>query len=114
KNGILIVEFTNQKREAGILLIDAVIEAANQRLRPILMTTLATAFGALLIAIGFGVAATSRVPLGVVIVGGLAFSLILTLLVIPAVYTYIARKDKKEKIEEIELEPELESITGIK
>lgn len=114
KNGILIVEFTNQKREAGIPLIDAVIEAATQRLRPILMTTLATAFGALPIAIGFGAAATSRVPLGVVIVGGLAFSLILTLLVIPSVYTYIARKDKKEKIEEIELEPELESITGIK
>jgi len=109
KNGILIVEFTNQKREAGMPMMEAVVEAATQRLRPILMTTLATAFGALPIAIGFGAAATSRVPLGIVIVGGLTFSLILTLLVIPAVYTFISSKDKKEKVEEIELEPELEA-----
>ncbi|GAA4437527.1 efflux RND transporter permease subunit [Ravibacter arvi] len=107
KNGILIVEFTNQKREAGIPMRRAVVEAATQRLRPILMTTLATAFGALPIAIGFGAAATSRVPLGVVIVGGLAFSLILTLFVIPAVYTFISGKDKPHHEEKTQLEPEL-------
>ena len=107
KNGILIVEFTNQKREAGMPMIQAVIEAATQRLRPILMTTLATAFGALPIAIGFGAAATSRVPLGVVIVGGLAFSLILTLFVIPAVYTFISGKEKVHRQEEPEVEHEL-------
>lgn len=107
KNGILIVEFTNQKREAGIPMKEAVIEAATQRLRPILMTTLATAFGAMPIAVGFSAAASSRVPLGVVIVGGLFFSLILTLFVIPAVYTFISGSDKVRKHEEVETKPEL-------
>jgi hydrophobe/amphiphile efflux-1 (HAE1) family protein len=97
KNGILIVEFANQKREhEGLSRLEAVLESATQRLRPILMTTLATAFGALPIAMSLGAAATSRVPLGVVIVGGLTFSLILTLFVIPAVYTYISPKVNKK------------------
>jgi HAE1 family hydrophobic/amphiphilic exporter-1/multidrug efflux pump len=95
KNGILIVEFANKKREAGLSIKDAVLEAAAQRLRPILMTSLATALGALPIAISLGAAATSRKPLGTVIVGGLMFSLILTLFVIPAVYTYLSSKHKK-------------------
>jgi HAE1 family hydrophobic/amphiphilic exporter-1/multidrug efflux pump len=95
KNGILIVEFANKKREAGLAIKDAVLEAATQRLRPILMTSLATALGALPIAISLGAAATSRKPLGTVIVGGLMFSLILTLFVIPAVYTYLSSKHKK-------------------
>lgn len=96
KNGILIVEFANQKREQGIPKVQAVLEAAAQRLRPILMTSLATALGALPIAISFGAAATSRIPLGIVIVGGLMFSLVLTLLVIPAVYTFMSGKHKKD------------------
>ena len=100
KNGILIVEFANQKREQGMGRLEAAIESATQRLRPILMTSLATAFGALPIALSLGAAATSRVPLGVVIVGGLMFSLILTLFVIPAVYTFIS--PKKHKITEEE------------
>jgi hydrophobe/amphiphile efflux-1 (HAE1) family protein len=100
KNGILIVEFANQKREEGIPKFEAVIEAATQRLRPILMTTLATAFGALPIALSLGAAATSRIPLGIVIVGGLTFSLLLTLLVIPAVYTFISGIHKKQQEEE--------------
>jgi hydrophobe/amphiphile efflux-1 (HAE1) family protein len=94
KNGILIVEFTNQKREQGMSKMEAVIEAASQRLRPILMTSLATSLGALPIALSLGAAATSRVPLGIVVVGGLLFSLILTLFVIPAVYTFISSKRK--------------------
>jgi len=94
KNGILIVEFTNQKREHGMSRMDAVIEAASQRLRPILMTSLATSLGALPIAMSLGAAATSRIPLGIVVVGGIMFSLILTLFVIPAVYTYISGKHK--------------------
>jgi HAE1 family hydrophobic/amphiphilic exporter-1/multidrug efflux pump len=101
KNGILIVEFANKKRELGIPMRDAVIEAATQRLRPILMTSLATSLGALPIALSLGSAATSRMPLGTVVVGGLLFSLILTLFVIPAVYTYISSK-RKAKINEIE------------
>ena len=96
KNGILIVEFANKKRELGMDKLQAVIEAAQQRLRPILMTSLATALGALPIALSLGAASTSRRPLGIVIVGGLIFSLILTLLVIPAVYTYIAGSHKKD------------------
>lgn len=98
KNGILIVEFANQKREhAGMDRTTAVIEAATQRLRPILMTSLATSLGALPIALSLGAASTSRVPLGVVIVGGVLFSLVLTLLVIPAVYTYISSRHKGHK-----------------
>jgi multidrug efflux pump len=92
KNGILIVEFANQKREAGMDKYNAAIESAVQRLRPILMTTLATTLGALPIAIAFGSAGKSRVPLGIVIVGGMLFSLVLTLFVVPALYSYISRK----------------------
>ncbi|MCU0352209.1 MAG: efflux RND transporter permease subunit [Cytophagales bacterium] len=90
KNGILIVEFANQKREQGTPKLKAVTEAAVQRLRPILMTSLATSLGALPIALSLGAASTSRIPLGIVIVGGILFSLILTLFVIPAVYMYVA------------------------
>jgi multidrug efflux pump len=96
KNGILIVEFANQKMRAGVVetKMQAVIEAAQGRLRPILMTTLATVLGALPIALALGAAATSRIPLGVVIVGGLLFSLILTLFVIPAMYSYLSGKKR--------------------
>jgi multidrug efflux pump subunit AcrB len=94
KNGILIVEFANKKREIGLAKTDAVIEAAAQRLRPILMTSLATSFGALPIALSLGAASTSRIPLGIVVVCGILFSPLLTLLVIPAVYTYISGKHK--------------------
>jgi len=94
KNGILIVEFANKKREVGINKFQAVVDAATQRLRPILMTSLATSLGALPIALSMGDAASSRVPLGIVIVGGIVFSLILTLFVIPAIYTYVSGKHK--------------------
>lgn len=92
KNGILIVEFANQRRGHGLGKFEAVIDAATQRLRPILMTSLATSLGALPIALSLGAAATSRIPLGIVIVGGIVFSLILTLFVIPAVYTFVSGK----------------------
>jgi len=99
KNGILIVEFANQKRTLGLDKRSAVLEAASQRLRPILMTSLATALGALPIALSLGAASTSRMPLGIVVVGGLMFSLVLTLFVIPAVYTFISGKHASEKLE---------------
>ena len=88
------MEFANKKREVGMNKIQAVVYAATQRLRPILMTSLATSLGALPIALSMGDAASSRVPLGIVIVGGIVFSLILTLFVIPAIYTYLSGKHK--------------------
>ncbi|MGC8750315.1 efflux RND transporter permease subunit [Hydrotalea sp.] len=102
KNGILIVEFANQKRENGLAKETAVVQAATQRLRPILMTSLATSLGALPIALSLGAASTSRIPLGIVVVGGILFSLILTLFVIPAVYTYISGKHEQKQFEIIE------------
>ncbi|MES1219466.1 MAG: efflux RND transporter permease subunit, partial [Bacteroidota bacterium] len=95
KNGILIVEFANQKRRRGEMKIPAAIDAAVARLRPILMTTLATTLGALPIAMAIGSAGKSRVPLGIVIVGGMLFALVLTLFVIPAMYSFLSSKKKK-------------------
>jgi multidrug efflux pump len=102
KNGILIVEFANQSRLQGMKKIDAVIYAASQRLRPILMTSLAMALGALPIALSLGAAATSRIPLGIVLVGGILFALILTLFVVPAMYSYLSSAKKKNELEVME------------
>jgi multidrug efflux pump len=99
KNGILIVEFANQNRMQGMGKGEAAIYAASQRLRPILMTSLAMALGALPIALSLGAAATSRIPLGIVIVGGILFSLVLTLFVIPAMYSYMSSKKKKSELD---------------
>lgn len=99
KNGILIVEFANQKRRRGEQKIPAAIDAAVARLRPILMTTLATTLGALPIALAFGSAGKSRVPLGIVIVGGMLFALVLTLYVVPALYSYLSSKKKTSSLD---------------
>lgn len=100
KNGILIVEFANQKKKEGLQLREAVIAAASQRLRPILMTSLATVLGVLPIALALGAAAKSRIGMGVAIIGGLMFSLILTLFVIPALYTFLSREKKSGRKEQ--------------
>ena len=103
KNGILIVEFANQLREEGKSKYDAILEASEARLRPILMTSLAIALGALPIALSLGAASTSRIGMGVVIVGGTLFSLILTLFVIPAIYLMWSReKRKRAELEDID------------
>lgn len=94
KNGILIVEFANQRKAAGLPIREAVVNAATRRLRPILMTSIATALGALPIALALGASSRSRVPMGITIIGGLIFALILTLFVIPALYTYLSRNLK--------------------
>ena len=94
KNGILIVEFANQKKAQGLSIVDSVREAAVLRFRPILMTSLATILGTLPIALALGAGAESRVSMGIAVIGGLAFSTILTLFVIPAVYTYFSEKTK--------------------
>lgn len=96
KNGILIVEFANQKRALGMNKRVAAFEAAAARFRPILMTSLATFFGALPIALSFGSGAHSRAPLGTVVVGGLLFSLILTLFVIPVTYIGLSRRKNRK------------------
>jgi multidrug efflux pump len=92
KNGILIVEFANQLREKGMDKPEAILEASVSRYRPILMTSLATMLGALPIALALGAGAKSRMSMGIVIIGGLLFSLILTLYVIPAMYSFLSRK----------------------
>lgn len=98
KNGILIVEFANQLKEQGWPVKEAVLGAATQRFRPILMTTMATALGVLPIALALGAASKSRVPMGIVIIGGLVFSLVLTLFVIPAIYTFLSRETKSAEM----------------
>lgn len=95
KNGILIVEFANQRKKAGLSLKSAIIDAASERFRPILMTSLATILGALPIALAIGDAATSRIPMGLAIIGGLTFSLVLTLYIIPGLYIYFTQKRKE-------------------
>ncbi|HEY4799586.1 MAG TPA: efflux RND transporter permease subunit, partial [Bacteroidia bacterium] len=94
KNGILIVEFANQLKEKGIDFAEAIREAAVARFRPILMTSLATALGALPIALALGAGAKSRMSMGIVVIGGLLFSLALTLYVIPAIYSYLSKKKR--------------------
>ncbi len=101
KNGILIVEFANQLREKGVPKVDAVVQAATGRLRPILMTSFATMLGALPIALALGAGSKSRMSMGIVIIGGLAFSLTLTLYVIPAMYAYLSRQHSIKTEEEI-------------
>ena len=95
KNGILIVEFANQKIEEGIPVQEAIISSAEQRFRPILMTSFSTILGTLPIALALGAGSESRVSMGIAIIGGLIFSTFLTLYVIPAMYMYITDKKKK-------------------
>ena len=94
KNGILIVEFANQLREEGMPKYEAIMKASESRLRPILMTSLTIALGALPIALSLGAASTSRIGMGVVIIGGTMFALILTLFIIPAIYMMWSREKK--------------------
>ena len=94
KNAILIVEFANQLRDEGKSVSDAVLEAAIIRLRPILMTTISTALGALPLAMATGAGAETREVLGIVIIGGIGFSTILSLFVVPVFYLLLARFTK--------------------
>nr|WP_294793722.1 efflux RND transporter permease subunit [uncultured Mucilaginibacter sp.] len=114
KNGILIVEFANQRMEHGLKKYDAVIEAATARLRPILMTSLAVVLGSVPIALALGAGAKSRVSLGIVIIGGMLFSLILTLYVIPTMYVLIASKVRRDPDAEDEFGPETKKSKKVK
>jgi multidrug efflux pump len=104
KHGILIVEFTNQLREQGVDTFDAIVKASGQRLRPILMTTGAMVLGALPLALATGAGAESRIQIGWVIVGGMSFGTLLTVFVVPTMYSLFARQSvpgpiKKEALE---------------
>lgn len=98
KNGILIVEFANQRQKAGLNVMDAVREASISRFRPILMTSLTTILGIMPLALASGAGAESRVSMGVTVVGGLFFATFLTLFVVPAVYSYLAARKNVEII----------------
>jgi multidrug efflux pump len=92
KHGILIVEFTNQLRAQGVETFDAIVKASGQRLRPILMTTGAMVLGALPLALSTGAGSESRIQIGWVIVGGMSFGTLLTVFVVPTMYSLFARK----------------------
>jgi multidrug efflux pump len=97
KNGVLIVEFANQLRDRGIEFTEAVIEASVTRLRPVLMTSLCTAFGAIPFLFATGAGAEQREPIGVVVFYGTLVSVFLTLFVVPAVYSLVARRTKSKE-----------------
>lgn len=99
KNGILIVEFANQRRAQGLTVFDAIKDAAAARFRPILMTSLTTVLGILPIALALGAGSESRIPMGIAVIGGLIFGTVLTLFVIPAIYSYISKDEKPEETE---------------
>ena len=99
------MDFANKKQLAGNKKVPAVIEASVARFRPIIMTSLAMSLGALPLALSLGDASTSRIPLGIVIVGGVLFSLVLTLFVIPAVYSYLSTRKKRSAMDDIPSTP---------
>ncbi|GAB1416446.1 efflux RND transporter permease subunit [Paludibacter sp.] len=98
KNGILIVEFANQRQSSGINMRDAVLEASLLRLRPILMTSFSTVLGLLPLVFASGEGANGRVAMGVAVVGGMLISTFLTLFIVPAMYMYIATDRSKKKL----------------
>ena len=98
KNGILIVEFANQRRAAGQDILSAVEDAAAARFRPVLMTTLSTVLGILPIALALGAGSESRIPMGTAIIGGLLMGTVLTLYVVPAMYSYITSREVQREV----------------
>jgi multidrug efflux pump len=92
KNGILIVEFANQRKAAGVPVTEAIVQGATARFRPVLMTSFSTVLGILPIALGLGAGAESRIPMGVAVIGGLMVGTLLTLFVVPAMMSFLTSK----------------------
>jgi multidrug efflux pump subunit AcrB len=101
KNGIVMVDFTNLLRERGLTVNRAVIEAGKSRLRPVLMTTLTTILGMLPMALGIGNGSEMWQPMGIAIIGGLVFSTLLTLIIVPVVYSVFCNRSLKRNKERI-------------
>jgi len=115
KNGILIVEFANQRQEQGMELMEAIKDAAAVRFRPILMTSMSTVLGILPIALAFGAGSESRVSMGIAVIFGLIIGSILTLYVIPAIYSYFASEKKLIEVDEERLRKAEElQVTSLK
>ena len=98
KNGILIVEFANQRQQAGLTMDEAIRVAAVQRLRPILMTSASTILGLVPLALASGEGANGRVAMGVAVIGGMLVSTLLTLFIVPAMYSFISTDRKKKRL----------------
>ena len=121
KNSILLVDFTNQRRREGLSLREAPLTACPQRLRPILMTSFATIASAIPAALALGAGSETRVPMGIVVIGGVLVSTFLTLFVVPCAYSLMARLEKKPKeapakravpIEEVKARPLKPIVSG--
>jgi multidrug efflux pump len=97
KNGVLIVEFANQLRDRGVEFMQAIVQASATRLRPVLMTSLCSAFGAIPLLLAVGAGAENRKPIGAVVLYGVMISMVLTLVVVPAVYTLVARNTRSPR-----------------
>lgn len=108
KNGILIVEFANQRQNAGIGRYQAIVEASMLRLRPILMTSISTVLGLMPLMFATGEGANGRIAMGTAVVGGMLISTLLTLFLIPAMYMYFStdREAKRKRMEEKRLHDE--------
>ncbi|MEQ8697211.1 MAG: efflux RND transporter permease subunit, partial [Bauldia litoralis] len=113
KNGIMIVEFANQLRDRGMVVGEAVREAARIRLRPVMMTMVSTVLGGLPLVLAFGAGAEAREALGWIVVGGLGFATLFTLYLTPVVFSLLAGFSKPRAQEQAELEAELASVTSI-
>ena len=95
KNGILIVEFANQRKESGLSKSEAIVDASTQRFRPILMTALSTILGILPLCFVVGEGANGRIAMGIPVVGGMTIATFLTLYIVPAIYSYISTDTEK-------------------